>query len=42
MNWQDGPYLTMIIKEIEKEIAEREDLEALIVQKRAKNAAAAK
>jgi ubiquinol-cytochrome c reductase subunit 7 len=34
---QDYPYLTNVIKEIEAEMAEREDLEAMILQKRAKN-----
>lgn len=35
---QDTPYLTNIIKEIEVEMKEREDLEAMVVQKRAQNA----
>lgn len=35
---QDTPYLSEIIKEIEVEMAEREDLEAMVVQKRAANA----
>ncbi|ORY09370.1 cytochrome b-c1 complex subunit 7 [Clohesyomyces aquaticus] len=35
---EDGPYLTSIIKEIEAEMAEREDLEAMVVQKRDNNA----
>lgn len=35
---QDTPYLSNIVVEIEKEMAEREDLEALVIQKRAKNA----
>ncbi|KAJ4294622.1 Cytochrome b-c1 complex subunit 7 [Kalmusia sp. IMI 367209] len=36
--FQDIPYLSSIIKEIEVEMKEREDLEAMIVQKRAANA----
>ncbi|PVI07859.1 14 kDa subunit of cytochrome bd ubiquinol oxidase [Periconia macrospinosa] len=34
----DTPYLSSIIKEIEREMAEREDLEAMVILKRAKNA----
>lgn len=33
---QDTPYLSPIIKEIEAEIKEREDLEAMVVKKPAK------
>jgi ubiquinol-cytochrome c reductase subunit 7 len=36
---QDTPYLQTMISEIESEMAEREDLESMIVQKRQKNAA---
>jgi ubiquinol-cytochrome c reductase subunit 7 len=35
---QDTPYLQTMINEIESEMAEREDLESMIVQKRQKNA----
>ena len=35
---QDQPYLTEYIKEIETEMAEREDLEAMIITKRKTNA----
>lgn len=35
---QDQPYLTHIIEEIETEMAEREDLESMIVSKRQRNA----
>jgi ubiquinol-cytochrome c reductase subunit 7 len=38
---QDSPYLSNIIEEIESEMKEREDLEALIVSKRAANAKSA-
>ena len=36
---QDTPYLTEIIENIESEMAEREDLEAMVVEKRKANAA---
>jgi len=36
---EDVPYLSGIITDIEAEMAEREDLETMIVQKRQKNAA---
>ncbi|KAH9876088.1 hypothetical protein J1614_003967 [Plenodomus biglobosus] len=36
---EDRPYLSTIMKDIEAEMAEREDLESMIVSKRAKNAA---
>jgi ubiquinol-cytochrome c reductase subunit 7 len=36
---QDTPYLQTLITDIESEMAEREDLESMIVQKRQKNAA---
>ncbi|KAF2848903.1 ubiquinol-cytochrome c reductase complex 14 kDa protein-like protein [Plenodomus tracheiphilus IPT5] len=36
---EDTPYLTVLIKDISAELAEREDLESMIVSKRAKNAA---
>ena len=39
---QDQPYLTEIIKDIEKEMAEREDLEAMVITKRAASGAGAK
>lgn len=39
---QDKPYLTEIIKDIEKEMAEREDLEAMVITKRTANGAGAK
>lgn len=35
---QDRPYLTEYIKEIETELAEREDLEAMVITKRQSNA----
>lgn len=35
---QDYPYLTEYIKEIETEMAEREDLEAMVITKRQSNA----
>ena len=35
---QDTPYLSGMIKEIEAEMKEREDLESMIVQKRNQNA----
>lgn len=35
---QDTPYLSVVIKEIEAEMKEREDLESMIVQKRNQNA----
>ncbi|KAF1973126.1 hypothetical protein BU23DRAFT_554421 [Bimuria novae-zelandiae CBS 107.79] len=38
----DTPYLTNIIKEIQVEMAEREDLEAMVITKRAANDASAK
>jgi ubiquinol-cytochrome c reductase subunit 7 len=34
---QDYPYLTNIIEDIEAEMKEREDLEAMIIQKRKAN-----
>ncbi|KAF2184388.1 hypothetical protein K469DRAFT_580125 [Zopfia rhizophila CBS 207.26] len=34
----DVPYLTVVIKDIEAEMKEREDLEAMIVSKRERNA----
>ena len=37
---KDTPYLAELITEIESEMAEREDLEAMVIQKRQKNAAA--
>ena len=37
-NMQDAPYLTKYIEEIETEMAEREDLEAMIITKRQSNA----
>ncbi|KAF1921944.1 ubiquinol-cytochrome C reductase complex 14kD subunit-domain-containing protein [Ampelomyces quisqualis] len=37
---EDIPYLTNIIKDIEAEMAEREDLEAMVITKRQKNASA--
>lgn len=36
---QDVPYLSPLITDIEAEMAEREDFETMIVQKRQKNAA---
>ena len=36
---EDVPYLSPIIKDIEAEMAEREDFESMIVQKRQRNAA---
>lgn len=36
---QDTPYLSQLITDIEAEMAEREDFETMIVQKRQKNAA---
>jgi ubiquinol-cytochrome c reductase subunit 7 len=38
---QDTPYLTEIIEELETEMKEREDLEAMIVSKRERNAKSA-
>jgi ubiquinol-cytochrome c reductase subunit 7 len=38
---QDNPYLSDIITDIESEMAEREDLEAMVITKRQKNAASA-
>ena len=38
---KDTPYLAELITEIESEMAEREDLEAMVIQKRQKNAAQA-
>jgi ubiquinol-cytochrome c reductase subunit 7 len=38
---QDVPYLSNIVTELEAEMAEREDLEAMIITKRNKNANAA-
>jgi ubiquinol-cytochrome c reductase subunit 7 len=35
---QDKPYLSDLITDIESEMAEREDLEALIITKRQRNA----
>jgi ubiquinol-cytochrome c reductase subunit 7 len=35
---QDYPYLTSIIEDIESEMKEREDLEAMVVSKRKANA----
>jgi ubiquinol-cytochrome c reductase subunit 7 len=35
------PYLSVIVKELETEMAEREDLEAMIITKRNKTANAA-
>jgi ubiquinol-cytochrome c reductase subunit 7 len=35
---QDVPYLTEIVTDIESEMAEREDLEAMVITKRQKNA----
>ncbi|KAF1955521.1 14 kDa subunit of cytochrome bd ubiquinol oxidase [Byssothecium circinans] len=35
---EDTPYLSQVIVEIEKEMKEREDLESMVVQKRARNA----
>jgi ubiquinol-cytochrome c reductase subunit 7 len=35
---QDTPYLTKYIEEIETEMAEREDLEAMVISKRQSNA----
>lgn len=35
---QDVPYLTPIIREIEAELKEREDLEAMVIKKRAQRA----
>ena len=35
---QDKPYLSGLITEIESEMAEREDLEAMVISKRQKNA----
>ena len=37
---QDVPYLTGLIEEIETEMAEREDLESMVITKRQKNASA--
>jgi ubiquinol-cytochrome c reductase subunit 7 len=37
---QDTPYLTNIITDIESEMAEREDLEAMVITKRKRNASA--
>lgn len=37
---QDVPYLSHIIKDIEAEMAEREDLEAMVITKRQKKASA--
>ncbi|KAF2648505.1 14 kDa subunit of cytochrome bd ubiquinol oxidase [Lophiostoma macrostomum CBS 122681] len=36
---EDTPYLTNVITNIESEMKEREDLEAMVVEKRSKNAA---
>jgi ubiquinol-cytochrome c reductase subunit 7 len=38
---QDTPYLAEIITDIESEMAEREDLEAMVITKRKNNAASA-
>jgi ubiquinol-cytochrome c reductase subunit 7 len=38
---QDVPYLSHIVTELEAEMAEREDLEAMIITKRNRNANAA-
>jgi hypothetical protein len=38
---QDDPYLAKIIVDIESEMAEREDLEAMVITKRKNNAASA-
>jgi ubiquinol-cytochrome c reductase subunit 7 len=35
---QDAPYLAELITEIETEMAEREDLESMVITKRQKNA----
>ena len=35
---QDFPYLTKYIEEIETEMAEREDLESMVISKRQSNA----
>ena len=35
---QDHPYLTKYIEEIESEMAEREDLESMVITKRQANA----
>jgi ubiquinol-cytochrome c reductase subunit 7 len=40
MTLQDVPYLTHLIQDIESEMAEREDLEAMVITKRQKNASA--
>ncbi len=37
---QDFPYLTKYIEEIETEMAEREDLESMVISKRQSNAKA--
>ena len=37
---QDVPYLSSIVQDIEAEMAEREDLEAMVITKRQKNASA--
>lgn len=39
---QDVPYLADLITDIESEMAEREDLEAMVITKRQKNANASK
>ncbi|KAH7084935.1 ubiquinol-cytochrome C reductase complex 14kD subunit-domain-containing protein [Paraphoma chrysanthemicola] len=39
---EDTPYLSDIITDVESEMAEREDLEAMVINKRQKNANAAK
>jgi len=36
--WQDAPYLSELITDIESEMAEREDLEAMVITKRNRNA----
>jgi hypothetical protein len=35
---QDSPYLSNLITDIESEMAEREDLEAMVITKRQRNA----
>jgi ubiquinol-cytochrome c reductase subunit 7 len=37
---KDTPYLSELITDIEAEMHEREDLEAMVIQKRQKNTAA--
>ncbi|OAK95852.1 ubiquinol-cytochrome c reductase complex 14 kDa protein-like protein [Phaeosphaeriaceae sp. SRC1lsM3a] len=39
---EDEPYLDVLIKEIESEMKEREDLEAMVISKRKRNAQEAK